>query len=101
MVGPIVAGRLKSALVAAHPLLAAAAQIEDVKAGSGLNIEALEITPDRQRLLIGFRSPLQAGLAIIASVGNPSAIFAKQARRRRVRLPVKKAAIFFLQLSQR
>ena len=75
VVEPIVVNGLKRALVAAHPLLAAAAQIEDVKTGGGLNIEALEITPDRQRLLIGFRSPLQGSLAIIASVENPAAMF--------------------------
>lgn len=75
IVEPIVAGGLKRALVQAHPLLAAAAQVKDVKAGAGLNIEALEITPDQQRLLIGFRSPLQGGHAIIASVENPAAIF--------------------------
>jgi hypothetical protein len=75
VVGPVVVGGLKPALVAAHPLLAAAAQVADAKAGGGLNIEALEITPDRQRLLIGFRSPLQGSLAIIASVENPGAVF--------------------------
>jgi hypothetical protein len=71
----VVVGGLKSALVAAHPLLAAAAQVLDAKSGGGLNIEALEITSDRQRLLIGFRSPLQGSLALIASVENPSAVF--------------------------
>jgi Protein of unknown function (DUF3616) len=75
VVGPVVVGGLKSALVAAHPLLAAAAQVLDVKSGGGLNIEALEITPDAQRLLIGFRSPLQGSLAVIASVENPAAVF--------------------------
>ena len=71
----VVVSGLKSALPAAHPVLAAAAQIADVKSDGGLNIEALEITPDRQRLLVGFRSPLVAGAAIIASIDNPSAIF--------------------------
>lgn len=66
---------LKPALLKAHPALAAAAEIRDVKISGGLNIEALEITPDQQRLLIGFRSPLLDGRAIIASVENPSAIF--------------------------
>jgi Protein of unknown function (DUF3616) len=75
VVAPSVVSGLKRALVAAHPLLAAAAQIADVKSGGGLNIEALEITPDRQRLLIGFRSPLQDGHALIASVENPAAMF--------------------------
>jgi hypothetical protein len=70
---------LKPALVAAHPVLAAAAAIRDVKAEGGLNIEALEISPDQQRLLIGFRSPLLAGRAIIATLENPAAIFASDA----------------------
>ena len=79
VVEPVVAGGLKRALIAAHPILAAAAQVTDVKSGAGLNIEALEIAPDRQRLLIGFRSPLQGGHAIIAGVENPSAIFDEEA----------------------
>ncbi len=72
---PVVVGGLKPALIAAHPVLAAAARIEDVKSDGGLNIEALEITPDGQQLLVGFRSPLLDGAAIIASIANPSAIF--------------------------
>ena len=75
VVEPIVVNGLKRALINAHPILAAAAQVEDVKSGSGLNIEALEITPDRQHLLLGFRSPLQGDHAIVASVDNPAAIF--------------------------
>ncbi len=72
---PVVVGGLKRALTAAHPVLAAAALAPDAKSGAGLNIEALEITPDGQRLLIGFRSPLQASAAIIASLENTAAIF--------------------------
>lgn len=75
VVAPAVVGGLKRALVAVHPVLAAAAKAQDVKSGGGLNIEALEITPDGQRLLIGFRSPLQDGCALIASVENPAAMF--------------------------
>ena len=74
-VGPIVVSGLKRALTATHPVLAAAAAIPDVKSGGGLNIEALAMSPDQQRLLIGFRSPLQGGRAIVASVENPSALF--------------------------
>jgi hypothetical protein len=62
-------------LVAAHPELAAAAGIRDVKTGGGLNIEALEISPDGRQLLVGFRSPLLDQRAVIACVENPSAIF--------------------------
>jgi hypothetical protein len=75
LVAPMVVSGLKPALTAAHPVLAAAAEIREVKNAAGLNIEALEISADQQRLLIGFRSPLQGGKAIIASIENPSAIF--------------------------
>ena len=75
VVEPVVTGGLKRALAAAHPVLAAAARVLDVKSGAGLNIEALEITPDGQRLLIGFRSPLHGSRAIIASIENTAAVF--------------------------
>lgn len=75
VVAPMLARGLKPALVATHPVLAAAAEIQDVKAEGGLNIEALEISPDQQRLMIGFRSPLLDKRAIIACVENPAAIF--------------------------
>jgi hypothetical protein len=72
----VVVGGLKAALTAAHPVLAAAAAVRDVKAGGGgLNIEALDLSADQRQLLIGFRSPLQAGKAIIACVENMQAIF--------------------------
>ncbi|MDP2832689.1 MAG: DUF3616 domain-containing protein [Pseudomonadota bacterium] len=76
VVAPVLAKGLKPALMAAHPVLAEAAAILDVKAEGGLNIEALEITPDQQRLLVGFRSPQLDRHALIASIENPTAIFA-------------------------
>lgn len=75
VVNPEIVDGLKRALTTRHAVLAAAAQVRDVKAGRGLNIEGLEISPDQQRLLIGFRSPLRDGRALIASVENPAAIF--------------------------
>ena len=72
---PKVVEGLKRVLTARHPDLASAAMVRDVKAGGGLNIEALEINPDQRRLLVGFRSPLRDGRAIIASIENPSGIF--------------------------
>ena len=66
---------LKSTLTERHPVLAAAARMQDVKGGGGLNSEALEISPDQKRLLIGFRSPVHDGRALVASVENPSGIF--------------------------
>lgn len=74
-VAPKVVKGIKPALTSAHPVLAAAAALRDVKADAGLNIEALEMSPDQQRLLIGFRSPLLDARAIIASIDNPSEMF--------------------------
>jgi len=68
---------LKPALVAAHPELAAAAENLEVKAEGGLNIEALEVSADGQRLYVGFRSPLIEGRALIAWVENLAAVFAE------------------------
>lgn len=66
---------LKPALTATHPVLAAAAAATDVKAGGGLNIEALELSPEGNQLLIGLRGPLLEGRALIARVDNPDAMF--------------------------
>ena len=74
-VAPVVVTGLKAALTAAHPLLAAAAEIADVKAEGGLNVEGLEMTPDGRRLLLGFRSPLHEGRALVAAIENPREIF--------------------------
>jgi Protein of unknown function (DUF3616) len=75
VVDPKVVDGLKQALTARHAVLAAAAKVRDVKASGGLNIEGLELSPDQRRLLIGFRSPLRDGRALIASVENPAGIF--------------------------
>lgn len=71
-----VARGLKAALNAAHPVLAEAAAVRDVKNQGGLNIEAMEFSPDSDRLLLGFRSPLLDGRAILAAVENVDALFA-------------------------
>jgi hypothetical protein len=57
-------------------VLAEAAAVLDVKADGGLNIEAVEMAPDGQHLLIGFRSPLLDGNAIMARLDNPASAFA-------------------------
>ncbi|MCM8621786.1 MAG: DUF3616 domain-containing protein [Candidatus Accumulibacter sp.] len=75
VVDPRVVGNLKRHLIAAHPELAAYAAIREVKREGGLNIEALEMSADQRRLLMGFRSPLLDGRAIIASIENPGALF--------------------------
>jgi len=53
--------------------LAAAAQLAPKDPG-GLNIEGLTATPDGQ-LLVGFRSPLAGGRALIVPIENPSALY--------------------------
>ena len=73
-VDTMVVSGLKRALVAAHPSLALAATIREVKTDGGLNIEAHEFSPE-QTLLIGFRSPLLDHKAIIACLENPAAMF--------------------------
>ena len=75
VVDPRMVVGLKRALIAAHPLLAAAAEIREVKSRGGLNIEALEMRADQRSLLVGFRSPLRDRQAIIASIDNPEAMF--------------------------
>ncbi|HQO29714.1 MAG TPA: DUF3616 domain-containing protein [Accumulibacter sp.] len=72
---PRVVDHLKRALTAAHPVLAAAAEVRRVKSEGGLNIEGLAMSADQRRLLVGFRSPLLDGRAIIATIDNVQEIF--------------------------
>ena len=74
VVHPKVVDGLKAALISRHAVLAEAAQVRDVKSGGGLNVEGLEVSPEQQ-LLIGFRSPLQNGRALIARLENLAAVF--------------------------
>jgi Protein of unknown function (DUF3616) len=66
---------LKQRLTARHPVLAAAAKVRDVKGSNGLNIEALAISEDQSQMLIGFRSPLVDGRAIVCSLQNYVDVF--------------------------
>jgi hypothetical protein len=75
VVEPKVVTGLKRALRVVHPLLAASAEIREVKTRGGLNIEALEMAPDQSRLMLGFRSPLLDRLAIVACVENLVSMF--------------------------
>jgi hypothetical protein len=75
VVHPKVVDGLKSALILQHAVLAAAAQVRDVKTSGGLNVEGLEVSPDQKQLLIGFRSPLHNGRALVARVENYTAVF--------------------------
>lgn len=75
VVEPKIVDGLKAAVTSTHAVLAAAAKVRDVKASGGLNIEGLEVSPDQQQLLIGFRSPLHDGRALIARIENLAAVF--------------------------
>ncbi len=75
LVSPRIVSNLKPSLTARHPVLAKAAALIDVKGDGGFNIEALEFSPDRQHLMIGLRSPLDAGQALVAVIKNPSTMF--------------------------
>jgi hypothetical protein len=74
-----VSGSLKAALATTHPLLAKAAEVRQVKERGGLNIEALDFDQARGHLLIGLRSPLLEGRAVIARLENPDALFDNEA----------------------
>lgn len=75
LASPRVVNDLKDSLAARHPILAKAAAIADVKGDGGFNIEALEFSADQRNLMIGFRSPLNAGHALVAVIRNPAAMF--------------------------
>jgi hypothetical protein len=75
LVSPRVVDNLKASLVTRHPVLMQAAAIIDVKGAGGFNIEALELSADQQNLMIGFRSPLDAGRALVALIKNLSGMF--------------------------
>ena len=49
--------------------------MRDVKNGGGLNVEALDVSPDQKELLLGFRGPLIDGKAIVARVRSLPNLF--------------------------
>jgi hypothetical protein len=72
---PRVVEDLKKQLMAAHPVLKEAAEVDDVKDGNGLNIEGLAFDADRERLLVGFRGPLVDGKAMLVAIENVDEVF--------------------------
>lgn len=67
---------LLPALADAHPALAAAARVADVKGDGGLNVEALEMSADGRELLVGLRGPQIDERAVVAAVNEPDRLFA-------------------------
>ena len=66
---------LRKKIAAKHDSLKDATKIRDVKDGGGFNIEGLSFDADKQKLLIGLRSPLAGENAIIVVLENPRAVF--------------------------
>lgn len=82
IVDTAVSRALKPALCERHAVLAVAAAVLDVKNQGGLNIEALDFCPRTRHLLIGLRSPLHEGRAIIVRCENPDDLFVSDAEPR-------------------
>lgn len=66
---------LKTDIAAKHPLLAQSTEITDVKNEGGLNIEGIAFDKNKDKLLVGFRSPLSDGKAVLVTVENPKSLF--------------------------
>jgi len=66
---------LRKRITKKHSFLKAAAKERDVKEEGGFNIEGLSFDADKQRLLVGLRSPVAKKDAVIVTVENPSAVF--------------------------
>ena len=69
------ARNLRKKISKQHESLKGAARIRDVKEEGGFNIEGLSFDADKQKLLIGLRSPLADKDAIIVVLENPHAVF--------------------------
>lgn len=75
VVEPIVVRGLKKRIIEKHPFLAEIDGIFKPKKKNGFNIEGLSFDETKTKLLIGFRSPVIAGKAVIAVMENPSGAF--------------------------
>lgn len=71
---------LTEELAAAFPPLDQAAREREVKEGKELNIEALGLSADGRRLLIGLRTPVIDDRALIVVLENPDDVFEQGAR---------------------
>ena len=70
-----VSGSLREQIVARLNALVSPNQSSSVGGYLGLNIEALAFDPAASRLLIGLRSPVVEGNAVILSIRDPAAFF--------------------------
>lgn len=75
VVEPMVVRGLKERIVEKHPFLAEIEGVFEPKKKKGFNIEGLSFDQTKTKLLIGLRSPLVGGKAVIAVMENPSGAF--------------------------
>lgn len=66
---------LKRYLVAGKADLERAVEVKDVKNEGGFNIEALSFDGAHKELLVGLRSPVVKGKAVVLAIQNPKKIF--------------------------
>ncbi|MDJ0806993.1 MAG: DUF3616 domain-containing protein [Gammaproteobacteria bacterium] len=70
-------GKLRKAILSAHPELKKAARSGYDKGRKGFNIEGLCADRERRRLFIGLRSPILDGQSMVLIMENPAAVFEK------------------------
>lgn len=72
---PIVVSDLKERMIEKHPILRDAAGFASGKSESALSIEGLAFDEKKERLFVGFRSPVPEGKALVMTIENPIGIF--------------------------
>ena len=76
---PVVRSDLRAALAALSPELAKASDYKVSESPAGLNIEGLVYDKAKERLLVGFRSPIVGGKALVVPLENPLDVVTKNA----------------------
>ena len=75
IIEPAVVADLKEHIIDKHAIFKQAAKIKDVRSEGSFNIEGLAYDFAQDRLLIGFRTPLADGKAIIITIDSPISLF--------------------------
>ncbi|VAW49056.1 hypothetical protein MNBD_GAMMA04-908 [hydrothermal vent metagenome] len=68
---------LKSAIIKLDKALKKSSQVTDVKGDNGFSIEGMSFDQNKQKLLIGLRTPVVDKKAVLLVLKNPKAIFEK------------------------
>jgi hypothetical protein len=75
LVEPLSVKNVKKKILKKHDVLDDAISSAKSKSDGGFNIEGLSFDPQKEKLLIGLRSPIIEGKAVIAVLNNPAAVF--------------------------